>query len=89
MALLSSSDICLPFFPPLVTFSFNAKHFGRRKRIAGGMHYSVWEIKSRKVKGNRKIRGGRRTRGSAESECDMRGDKGGEDKDARRGRKVG
>lgn len=41
------------------------------------MHYSAWKIKSRKVKGNRKIRGGRRTRGSAESECDMRGDKGG------------
>lgn len=41
------------------------------------MHYSVCEIKSRKVKGNRKIRGGRRTRGSAASECDMRGDKGG------------
>lgn len=40
------------------------------------MHYSVWKIKSGKVKGNRKIRGGRRTRGSAESECDMRGDKG-------------
>lgn len=63
-----------PFFP--LCHFFKCKTLWPLQRIAGGMHYSVCKIKSRKVKGNWKIRGGRRTRGSAESECDMRRDKG-------------